>query len=98
MTKEKIDVMKVAALARLRVSPDEAAVLAPQLARILEHIETLNSLETSAIERTTSTTVATAPLGDDHPHRDSGTKPSEALSQAPAQVDGQFAVPRFVEN
>ncbi len=96
MTKEKIDVMKVAALARLRVSEDEALVLEPQLARILGHIATLNELDTTAVESTPVAGLTSAPLGDDHPQV--ATKQTEVLSQCSAQLAGQFAVPRFVDH
>ena len=96
MTKEKIDVMKVAALARLRVSENEALVLEPQLVRILSHIATLDELETKEIDPTGGVGLTSAPLGDDHPHV--ATKQSEVLSQAPEHLAGQFAVPRFVDN
>jgi aspartyl-tRNA(Asn)/glutamyl-tRNA(Gln) amidotransferase subunit C len=91
----KIDVQKIAALARLTLSDDEVATMAPQLARVLAYIATLDELDTSEVAATSHVVALSAPLGQDAPRE--GIARHEALGQAPEQADGQFAVPRFVE-
>jgi aspartyl-tRNA(Asn)/glutamyl-tRNA(Gln) amidotransferase subunit C len=91
----RIDVQKVAALARLTLSDDEVATMGPQLARVLEYIATLDELDTTNVAATSHVVALHAPLGEDSV-RD-GVARDEALAQAPSRIDGQFAVPRFVE-
>jgi aspartyl/glutamyl-tRNA(Asn/Gln) amidotransferase C subunit len=109
MTNEKIDVLKVATLARLHISEAEASVMAPQLARILGHIATFASISAAPeanstelvsslsqqVSESTETTAQTT-LAQDNPHV--CTAPSEIFSQAPAHAQGQFAVPKFVDH
>jgi aspartyl-tRNA(Asn)/glutamyl-tRNA(Gln) amidotransferase subunit C len=91
----RIDVQKIAALARLNLSENEVATMAPQLARVLAYIATLDELDTTEVAPTSHVVALSAPLGEDNPRE--GVARQEALGQAPEKVDGQFAVPRFVE-
>lgn len=92
----RIDVQKIAALARLELSPEEVATMQPQLARVLEYIATLDELDTKDVAPTSHVVAVRAPLGEDKAHE--GLARDEALAQAPTRADGQFSVPRFVES
>jgi aspartyl-tRNA(Asn)/glutamyl-tRNA(Gln) amidotransferase subunit C len=91
----RIDVQKVAALARLELSTNEVATMQPQLARVLDYIATLDELDTADVAPTSHVVAVRAPLAEDKAVE--GLPREEALAQAPAKADGQFAVPRFVE-
>lgn len=91
----RIDVQKIAALARLELSSDEVATMQPQLARVLDYIATLDELDTQHVSPTSHVVAVRAPLGEDKVVE--GLAREEALASAPSKADGQFAVPRFVE-
>lgn len=88
------EVRHVAMLARLALTDDEVARLAPQLSQILEYAETVNEVAAAEVE----------PLTHPFPLRNV-TRPDELrpslprellLSQAPDARDDRFAVPRIV--
>lgn len=90
-----IDVNKIANLSRIRLTPSEAAELAPQLRSILGYIEKLGEVNTDGV-------VPTA-----HPHdvampqrADIATNPSrrDALQKvAPRTESGLYVVPKVLE-
>lgn len=85
----------VAALARLRIEPEEEERWVRELAAILTYVEQLQALDVAEIEPTSQVgTGAAAPLRPDEPRpcdvRD------EALEQAPDRDDDFFRVPRVV--
>lgn len=91
----EIDVQKVAALARLTLTPEEAERFAPQLKKILEYIAQLDELDTRGVEPTSHVVPLAAPLRADEVRP--GLSRDEALSQAPRVAEGAFVVPKFVE-
>jgi aspartyl-tRNA(Asn)/glutamyl-tRNA(Gln) amidotransferase subunit C len=92
------DVERIAALARLELSPDEVALFGAQLAQILSYAESLQRVDTSGVPPTSHIAVPTAlaPLREDEP------RPSidrdTLLRQSPAaDVDaGLLKVPRVL--
>lgn len=81
------EVRKIAALARLRFTPEEEAVYVGQLGRIVSYIDRLQSYQT-AEEREPAPPVREA---DDRTH---ATLPRELfLANAPASLDGFLLVP-----
>ena len=84
-------ILHVARLARLRVSDEEVERLAPELSKILEHVETMNELDLDGVEPTSHVVDLTNVLREDVP------RPSllreTALGQAPDAADGGFRVP-----
>lgn len=81
------EVRKIAALARLRLSPEEEAVYAGQLGRIVDYIDQLQSYESADAEAPAET----APEADDLAQE---TLPRGLfLANAPASLDGFLLVP-----
>ncbi len=91
----KMDIEKVAGLARLELSKEEKEVFGNQLEQILTYMEQLNRLDTTGVEPTSHA----IPIYN--VFRDDEVKPSspheEVLAIAPDEEDGHFKVPRIVE-
>jgi aspartyl-tRNA(Asn)/glutamyl-tRNA(Gln) amidotransferase subunit C len=88
-------VKKIARLANLKVSEEETARFAEQLEHILEHISTLNQLNTAGVALTAHA------LPMHNIWRDDQVLPclerSQALAAAPDVQDDSFRVPRIIE-
>ena len=89
------DVLRIAELARLELTPDEVTLFTRQLADILEYVEQIRALDTSGVEPTSHAI--------NRPYdRPDVPAPSldrqEALSNAPdaAIETGLFKVPRVI--
>ena len=91
----KMDIEKVARLARLELSDEERETFANQLEQILTYMEQLNRLDTTGVEPTSHA----IPLYN--VFREDGVKPSfpqeEILATAPDEEEGHFKVPRIIE-
>ena len=91
----KVDIEKVAKLARLRLSEDEKRRFEGQLDQILAHIEQLSRVDTTGVEPTSHA------IPIHNAFREDEIKPSfpkeEVMGIAPAQEDGHFKVPRIIE-
>ncbi len=91
----KMDIEKVARLARLELSKQEKEVLGNQLEQVLSYMEQLNRLETTGIEATSHAIPVYNAFREDE------TRPSlpkeEVLGIAPDQEDGHFKVPKIIE-
>jgi len=89
-----MNIRDVAKLARLELSDEEAEALSGQLAGILNHVQTLEKLNTDGVEPTTHVVSVTCPMRADE------TAPclssDDALSNAPEHDGGSFVVPRVV--
>jgi aspartyl-tRNA(Asn)/glutamyl-tRNA(Gln) amidotransferase subunit C len=89
------EVQRVALLARLRLSPEEEERLTKELDKILEYMETLNRLDTSAVEPFVHATAVVNAFREDQV-----TNPPNVdalLANAPAK-DGTFIeVPKIIE-
>ena len=90
-----MDIKYVARLARLELTPEEESKMAEQLEAVLSYIEKLKQVDVSGVEPTahafplvnvTRSDEATISLSHE-----------EALSNAPAQANGLFIVPKIVE-
>jgi aspartyl-tRNA(Asn)/glutamyl-tRNA(Gln) amidotransferase subunit C len=95
MANVDIDVKYVAHLARLSLSPEEEQKIGAQLGSILGYIEKLKEVDVSGVEPTAHA----FPLVN--VTRADEVRPSmsqeAALSNAPAQANGLFIVPKIVE-
>ncbi len=95
MAISRADVQHVAHLARLGLTDDEIDRFAEQLSHILQAMETLREVDTSAIPPTAQV----IPLRN--VMRDDVARPSwpveEILKNAPRQRQGQFVVPEVFE-
>ncbi|MFO1499464.1 MAG: Asp-tRNA(Asn)/Glu-tRNA(Gln) amidotransferase subunit GatC [Verrucomicrobiota bacterium] len=89
------DVKYVAHLARLDLSPEEAATLTTQLGQILQYVEKLQELDVSRVEPMAhAVPLANVTRPDEVVP---GLTPHDALRNAPAQSNGLFLVPKIVE-
>ncbi len=90
-----IDVQKVAMLARIRLTDEEAAELGPQLEQIVGYIDQLSEIETENIAPTAHPHDIAMPLRADIV---SNGNRREILQQpAPATESGLYIVPKVIE-
>ncbi len=91
----KMDIEKVARLARLELSEEEKVTFGNQLEQILTYMEQLNRLDTSGVEPTSHA----IPIYN--VFREDDVRPSfpqeEVLGIGPDEQDGLFKVPRIIE-
>ncbi len=89
------DVVRIADLARLELTPDEIELFTRQLGSILEYVEQIRSLDTTGVAPT-SHAINRPMERDDHPH--ASLERSTALANAPdaATEAGLFKVPRVI--
>ena len=89
------EVLKIAKLARLELTPDEVSFFQNRLTRVLDYMEELKRVETTAIE-----TVQHVPV-DASRFREDEVKPAlnqkEILANAPVLEEGGFLVPAIME-
>jgi aspartyl-tRNA(Asn)/glutamyl-tRNA(Gln) amidotransferase subunit C len=84
-------VLHVARLARLQLTEEEVQRMTADLARVLDHIETISELDLTQVPPTSHVVEVENALRADEPRP---CLPREvALAQAPEVVDGGFAVP-----
>lgn len=95
MAIDKETVKHVAMLARLAMSEAELERFTEQLSAILDYVEKLNQLDTSAVEPMSH---ALALKNVFRPDRPATPIPQEkALENAPEAAEGFFRVPRIIE-
>jgi len=91
----KMDIEKVAKLARLELSEEEKNTFGNQLEQILTYMEQLNRIDTTGVEPTSHA------IPIQNAFREDETRPSfsreEVLGIAPEEEDGHFRVPRIIE-
>lgn len=89
------EVERVAALARLSLSDEEAERMAAELDTILEYVETLSRLGTDGVEPTSHVIPLATPL-----RQDRAVAPLDvelALANAPEREGSAFVVPKVIE-
>ncbi|HVE87326.1 MAG TPA: Asp-tRNA(Asn)/Glu-tRNA(Gln) amidotransferase subunit GatC [Myxococcales bacterium] len=88
-------VRHVAALARLKLTPEEEQRFTAQLSAILDHMAELQALDTSGVEPTSHAALEEPRLRPDEvqPSLD----PEQGLENAPRRSGTSFAVPRVIE-
>ncbi len=92
------DVRYVADLAHLELTEEEVKKFLPQLDSVLQYVQKLNELDTSAIEPMAQVTYPgseNAAFRVDEPRRN--LSQDEALANAPEAGAGSFKVPRVIE-
>ena len=91
----KVDIEKVARLARLELSEEEKVTFGNQLEQILTYMEQLNRVDTAGVEPTSHAIPIHNVFREDEP------RPSfpqeEVLNISPDQENGHFKVPRIIE-
>jgi aspartyl-tRNA(Asn)/glutamyl-tRNA(Gln) amidotransferase subunit C len=91
----KMDIEKVARLARLELSEEDKVTFGNQLEQILTYMEQLNRLDTTGVEPTSHA------IPIHNAFREDETRPSfpreEVLNISPDKENGQLRVPRIIE-
>jgi aspartyl-tRNA(Asn)/glutamyl-tRNA(Gln) amidotransferase subunit C len=95
MALSREDVLHIAELADLALTPHEIDQLTRELGAVLQHVAQLEELDTSQVELTTHIGVAQMPLRADA--LQPGLEQQVALAEAPRVGPGAFAVPKFVD-
>ena len=85
----------VALLARLALTPAEEDELTTTLDQILQHMDKLNQLDTSAVEPTAHIVAVDTPWRDDAVTNAPDTE--ALLANAPARDDDLFLVPKIID-
>lgn len=95
MALSREDLLRVAELARLKLSADELDRLGPSLSRIVDYVDLLNELDTAEVEPLVHAIPLTNVFRDDL-HNESLPR-DQALLNAP-KTDGRFfLVPQILE-
>lgn len=92
---DEATVKRMARLARVRITDDEAAALQGELNSILDWVEQLNEVNTEAVEAMTQ--VVPMEMKKRADGVSDGYKAQAVLSNAPMSEDGFFVVPKVVE-
>lgn len=90
-----IDVHYVANLARLQLHPDEAAQFQEQLDRIIAYFNQIRTVNVDGVEPMAHAASVHNVFREDVVRP--GLDHEVVMSNAPAQTDGQFTVPKIVE-
>jgi aspartyl-tRNA(Asn)/glutamyl-tRNA(Gln) amidotransferase subunit C len=96
MAISRSDVLHVAKLACLDLGEPEVPKMMEDLGKILEYVELLGELDTSAIPPTAHVAALRAPLREDRVEATLDTE--TALGEAPRTGGDSFAVPGFVDD
>ncbi len=89
------DVIKVAQLAKLKLSEEEVELFSKQLPQIVRFVEKLSELNTEDVKPFYELIERTTPMREDLP--EDGLSQEEAIKNAPEAENGFFVVPRVVE-
>ncbi len=89
------EVQKIASLARLAMSEQDAAALAPELNKILGFVEQLEEVDTSSVAPMAAVIPNTLRLREDAVT--DGNVREKVLANAPARQGGFFGVPKVIE-
>ena len=86
---------KIAKLARIKLSDEEAKDLLKDINSILDWVEQLNEVNTDSIEPLANISSSILPQRKDEP-KDVNSS-DEILQNSPDKLEGYFAVPKVVE-
>jgi aspartyl-tRNA(Asn)/glutamyl-tRNA(Gln) amidotransferase subunit C len=95
MSVDRETVKRVAHLARIRVSEEEAEALRGELNAILGFVEQLNEVDVTGVEPMTS--VLPMPMKKREDRVTDGGKADDIVANAPLTEDHYFLVPKVVE-
>lgn len=93
ITKE--EVLRIAALAKIAITPEEAAKFTPELESILTYFEQLQAVDTTGLEPTYQVTGLMSIMRKDAPVN-YGTTQATLLANAPHQREGSIEVPKVL--
>ena len=100
MSVDAATVKKIASLARIAITDEEVAKIAPELDNIMGWIEQLGEVDTSGIAPMTAVIPNHLRLRDDVVNADpltGGDKRDAVLANAPQAEHGFFTVPKVIE-
>ena len=100
MSVDTATVKRIASLARIAITDEDAARMAPELGNILGWIEMLGEVDTTGVEPMTAVIPNTLRLRDDVVNADpltGGNIREQVLANAPVAEHGFFAVPKVIE-
>jgi len=86
------DILHIARLARITLTPDEVGRFTHELSNILEFAATLEEVDTTAVEALTGGTAIENAFRDDQPGDALGADAALLIESAPAHHDGYVAV------
>jgi aspartyl-tRNA(Asn)/glutamyl-tRNA(Gln) amidotransferase subunit C len=89
------EVARIAHLARLSLSDEEAGAMAADLDTILGYVEKLRALDTGGVEPTAHVLPLATPFRPDEPHP--SLAPEAAVANAPEHAGTAFVVPAVIE-
>ena len=89
------EVARIALLARLRLTDDEASALTEQLDQILGYMDKLNQVDTANVEPFSHASVAASAFRDDQVTNQ--PNPDALLANAPDRDATFFKVPKILE-
>jgi len=89
------DVLKLARLARLTITDEEAETYRTELSEILKYVEQLQTVDVTGLEPTTQVTGLTNVMRDDQVS-DYGAAPDDLLRIVPAKQDRLIKVKRMI--
>ncbi|MEZ5844470.1 MAG: Asp-tRNA(Asn)/Glu-tRNA(Gln) amidotransferase subunit GatC [Hyphomicrobiaceae bacterium] len=92
---DEATVRRVARLARLAITDDEAKGLEKELSGILDWVEQLNEVDVTGVEPMTRVVPIAMKMRDDVVT--DGGKAADVTANAPMSDDGFFVVPKVVE-
>jgi aspartyl-tRNA(Asn)/glutamyl-tRNA(Gln) amidotransferase subunit C len=92
---EPMDVAYVAHLARLQVTDEETALFQGQLNHILDYVQSLRALDTSAVEPMAHAVPVHNVFREDVPTP--SLDHERVMANAPLERQGLFAVPKIIE-
>jgi aspartyl-tRNA(Asn)/glutamyl-tRNA(Gln) amidotransferase subunit C len=95
MSVDLTTVRKIASLARIAVTDDQAQAMVPELNNILNWIEQLGEVDTSSVQPMTAVIPNVLRLRDDVVS--DGDVRDRVLANAPLAEHGFFAVPKVIE-
>ncbi len=95
MAVDKDTVLRIARLARIRISEEEGAALSGELSNILDWVEQLNEVDTDDVPPMTSVVAMRPALRKDAVT--DGDRQDEIVKNAPEPAHGFFLVPKVVE-
>jgi aspartyl-tRNA(Asn)/glutamyl-tRNA(Gln) amidotransferase subunit C len=95
MSVDRATVRRIARLARLAITEEEAARLEHELSGILDWVAQLDEIDTSAVEPMTRVAAMTMKMRKDEVT--DGFCAADILRNAPEADDGYFVVPKIVE-
>ena len=90
---DKIDIQKIAKLARLKLTEIESDKLDGYLEQVVDYIDQLNQLDTSNVQPTSHVLPVHNVFRDD---KASKSKNIDYLTEAPSKNKGHYQVPKII--